>query len=285
MSKLLNTMLIIFVTAALAACDKAPNGIIPESRLDDLEVDLFKAEAFIEDNPSQFESDSMKSLLKQSVLAKHGYTQDDYDRSLGWYAKNMDTYAKVHQSAVRMLTDERKKLEDKRVTNERGQILNSNNPNTGTAHHYYPQNGDSADVWTDSRSFVITPNYHNGYITFNIPAGHESKPGDRYELTLKRDAGQHKLQLTIITNYRDGASSLMSRNSTYDGWETLAIQTDSTRDLKNITGFIAYNPAPRTVTFIDSVMIVRTRLDRNKYPMFTVQRFFDSQINKPKQRR
>ena len=63
---------------ALVGCDKAPDGVIKESKMVDLIVDLDKADAYVTLNPDKFQDDSSKLELKESVMAKHGVTLEEY---------------------------------------------------------------------------------------------------------------------------------------------------------------------------------------------------------------
>ena len=69
----------------------------------DLIVDLQLAEAYIESHTADFEDDSSKLVIKQSIFKKHGITQQDYDSSLVWYAHNMEDYNKAFDKAARVL--------------------------------------------------------------------------------------------------------------------------------------------------------------------------------------
>ncbi len=262
--------------ATLSACDKAPKGVIPESRMDDLIVDLCKAEAYMDLNPGEFSSDSSKMILKQSVFAKHGVSQTDYDRSIEWYANNMDTYSKVYDKAIRTLNNERKHLNKKSQEEIHSTTVASA---VTAAKGYYPSVGDSADVWTENRTWMLTSNYLQGYITFDFTPDGESRRGDRYKLSLKKLGFGSRFSLLLAAEYRDGCSSVVARNSSFDGWDEMSLQCDSTRETRRVYGFIRYSIRPFTVAYIDSVSLLRTHLAPKQYSSFRLQKFIPNKQN------
>ncbi|MBP5498119.1 MAG: DUF4296 domain-containing protein [Muribaculaceae bacterium] len=263
-------MLAIALTAlCLLGCDKAPNGVIPESKMDDLQVDLFKAEAYMDLHPGEFSNDSLKMILKQSVLAKHGFTLADYDRSIEWYAHNMDSYGKVYDKAIRTLDGERKDLrkESEKETQHRAADIAQSRLG------YYPSEGDSADVWKFDRTWTLASNLGEGYINFEIEPAKDSQNGDRYQLKLKKLGFGSRFTLLLAADYMDGCTSLTTRNSSYDGWDEMTLQCDSTRSLRRLYGYIKYDVRPFTMAYVDSVSMLRTRCNKGQYSSFNLQKF------------
>ena len=57
-------LLLLALAAGFTACDKAPSGIIKESKMEDLLVDIYKAQAYIDNHPDEFDSDSSRQAMK-----------------------------------------------------------------------------------------------------------------------------------------------------------------------------------------------------------------------------
>ena len=80
--------------------------------------------------------------------------------------------------------------------------------------------------------------------------------------------------LMLAAEYADGTVSIASRNASLNGWTELALQTDSTRNVRRIFGYIHYNVASHSVVaFLDSISLVRTHLDRKIYSNINSQKF------------
>ena len=93
----------LIIVGLAVSCNRAPDGVIPESTMEDLIVDLEMADAYIDSHWDQFPNDSSRLVLKQSIFMKHDVTPELYDTSLVWYARNMDVYLKVYDNVIERL--------------------------------------------------------------------------------------------------------------------------------------------------------------------------------------
>ena len=114
----LNISLLLLLALSLLSCDKTPRGVLSVNDMAELIVDLQLADAYIENNSAEFETDSSKLIIKQSVFKKHGITAQEYDSSLVWYAHNMEDYIKAQDKAVGILKQRYDKLDKDRRDNE-----------------------------------------------------------------------------------------------------------------------------------------------------------------------
>lgn len=268
-SKLL--ILIATLAVLLTGCDKAPDGIIKESDLADFLYDLYRLEAIIDMNPEAFPTDSVKRVAKQSLFQKHGITQAEYDSSLVWYATNFEAYNTVHKKVMMRLQDDNKELT--------AEMANAPQEHKSAAddaqkHKMYAAKGDTADIWNDDRSLMLTAGLKRGYFAFDFDPDGEHRKGDRYMLGMKMLCFNNTFGLMLAAEYADGTVSIASRNASLNGWTELALQTDSTRNVRRIFGYIHYNVASHSVVaFLDSISLVRTHLDRKIYSNINSQKF------------
>lgn len=260
--------------SVLAGCDKAPNGIIKESKMVDLIVDLDKADAYVTLNPDKFTNDSTKLLLKESVLAKHGVTLDDYSKSLGWYAANIDVLIKVQDKAMKKLENESKKI-DAQAKKEIENGMNSQVPGntaTGSAHKTYPNHGDTADIWEGNRQWTLMPSLGKGYITFDLHPDKNARQGDRYQLCFKMLGFDNSFKVMLAADYIDGSTAFVARKSGTDSWETFNLQCDSSKVVRRIYGYVQYNINRGAMAFVDSVALLRTHMNSANYTSIVSQK-------------
>lgn len=263
------------LVALFCGCDKAPNGVIKESDFADFLYDLYRLEAIIEANPDMFPNDSLKRVAKQSLFQKHGITQADYDSSMVWYAANFKAYSTVHKKVVMRLQDDKTLL-----TKEMIKAPQDHKQASGERHQrkMYASKGDTADIWTDTRSLMLTPGLKCGYFTFECQPDGEHLKGDKYTLSLKMLCFSNTFSLMLAAEYQDGSVALIHRNASMEGWTNLALQTDSTRNVRRIYGYIKYNiTGASTVNYLDSIALLRTHLDRGTYPNINAQKFISKQ--------
>ncbi|MCQ2290546.1 MAG: DUF4296 domain-containing protein [Muribaculaceae bacterium] len=274
-SKLL--ILIAMAAVLLSGCDKAPDGVIKESDMADFLYDLYRLEAIIDMNPDAFPTDSLKRVAKQSLFKKHGITQADYDSSLVWYATNFEAYSTVHKKVIMRLNEDKKDLASEMATGPQERKTDNANQQQ---RKMYEAKGDTADIWNDERSLMLTAGLKRGYFTFDYEPDGEHRKGDRYMLSMKMLSFNNTFGLMLAVEYSDGSVAITNRNASMDSWAELALQTDSTRNVRRIFGYINYNiTSSSTITFVDSIALVRTHLDRKLYPNINAQKFISRNQN------
>ena len=255
------SLIFAFLILVLVACDKAPSGVIKESDMVDLVVDLHKADAYIDNYPSQYASDSAKMVLKQSVFAKHGVTQSDYDSSLVWYAHNMDVYIGVYKKVIDRLSRESSRNNDYVGKTD----VMATNSYQNVTQSYRSVSGDSADLWTQTRSWTLPQGLNTGYIPFDYDTDREHRLGDCFELKYKSILTAGTLAALFALDYSDGGTTYVYRTATNSGWNKIILQSDSTRTVRRIYGYMNYQLVPSAIIYVDSVQLVRTHLDRSNY--------------------
>ena len=281
----LHIALLLAITALLlSSCDRTPIGVLSTNEMTDLIVDLQLADAYIESHRDEFDSDSSMLVIKQSVFKKHGITQQDYDSSLVWYSHNMDDYIKAHDKAIGKLKERYEKLnknggndEMRRELNEsfaRGQIKRHEDaqPNRIAPKIRKDAKGDTVDLWQGKRSYMLPQGVRRGFISFDVRPDNNKKPGDRYQLAYKLNRGGNEFKVSLNVDYTDGASSQMTRVTNHDGWITIDIQSDSSRQVRRVYGYVSYDIKRGHSAYVDSLMLMRTRMNKSNYGIINAQR-------------
>ena len=287
----LHISLLFLLVLSLLSCDKTPRGVISVNDMADLIVDLKIADVYIERHRDEFPDDSSKLVLKQSVFKKYGITSEDYDSSLVWYAHNMDDYIKAHDQAVLIL----QKRMDKLTKNEGKDKVDESRGIPGEpTHDAVPRGGvtgplggkhrnlfgndansDTVDLWMGRRCYALNQGARHGFITFDFPHEANYQPGDRYELAYKLCRGDNDFKVSLNVDYIDGTTTQMARATYGDGWVTVDVQSDTARQVRRVYGYVSYNIKPGHVAYVDSLMLVRTRLNTNNYGIINAQRKFE----------
>ena len=288
---LLHISLLLTIVTTLVSCDRTPSGVMSVNKMADLIADLQIADAYIDSHISEFNSDSSKQVIKQSVFKKHGITQQDYDSSLVWYAHNMEDYMRAYNQAIEKLQARHEKLnkgekEGIVPTNmtvegpikkgpkhlaesrERGGIHPKRYLSTDTK-------GDSADLWQGSRYYMLTSGFRRGFITFELTPDANKQPGDRYQLAYKLTRGGNDFKVSLNVDYTDGSTSQMSRGTNSDGWVTVDVQSDTARQVRRIYGYLSYDMKRGHTAHVDSLMLMRTRFNKSNYGYIHAQRLFE----------
>ena len=273
----------------LVSCNRTPSGVMSVSKMADLIADLQLADAYIDSHISEFNSDSSKQVIKQSVFKKHGITQQDYDSSLVWYAHNMEDYIKAHDKAIGKLKEQYDKLdrggngESKELTiseggkaiHEAGASQNIAKSRTKRLQKIGSAAGDTIDLWTGKRGYMLAQGAKRGFITFDVQPDADYKPGDRYQLAYFLNRGNNEFKVSLNVDYTDGATSQIARGTNSDGWVIIDVQSDTARHVRRIYGYVSYDIKRGQTAYVDSLMLLRSRMNKTNYGFINAQRLYE----------
>ena len=289
----LNISLLLLLALSLLSCDKTPRGVLSVNDMAELIVDLQLADAYIENNSAEFETDSSKLIIKQSVFKKHGITAQEYDSSLVWYAHNMEDYIKAQDKAVGILKQRYDKLDKDRRDNEPSLAGLDERQDGNTRRVAMPEGArgasrpgklkklstdvknDTVDLWQGRRSYTLTSGARRGFITFDMPPDANKRSGDRYQLGYKLFRGANQFKVCLSVDYTDGSTSQITRGSNSDGWVTVDLQSDTTRKVRRIYGYVSYDIKRGQVAYVDSLTLMRTRMNPGNYGLIHGQRLLE----------
>lgn len=276
--------LLIMLVLCLAACDRTPSGVMSISEMGDLIADMMLADAYIDSHNNEFNTDSSKQVLKQSVFKKHGITQQDYDSSLVWYAHNMEEYTKAYDQAITKLQKRSDKLMKSRTDENDVHIVTAGpsheaHPHPGNLRHPHALSTDSksdtTDLWKGDRCYTLTQGARRGFITFDLTPDAGKQPGDRYQLAYKLTRGGNEFKVSLNVDYTDGSTSQIARGTNSDGWVTIDVQSDTARQVRRVYGYVSYDIMPGHMAYVDSLMLMRTHLNKGNYGFIHAQRLLE----------
>lgn len=243
--------LISLCSAALlsaVACSKVPEGVIAPDDMARLMADVHTGEAVIEINRSSYMTDSLKQTVKQSVFMRHGVTSEQFDSSLAWYGRHIDVYMEVYDATIELL--EHRLLET---------------GNSIAAENALSIAGDSVDVWPNSRYVSITDRLPSKLISFNFGRDYNWQKGDSYTWRAKFFNSVDNSEWLMGVEYADGGAEWCTSSATGVGWKDISFQTDSSRQATRIFGYLSAVNEPGRPMRVDSISLVRRRLNRDTY--------------------
>ena len=241
----------------LIACNSTPGYVIGEDDMVSLLVDVHKGEAYVEMNSGSFYSDSLKKTFRQTIFMRHNVTQEQFDTSLMWYGHYIDQYKKVYDRVIERLEDEEKEI--RLAAAREGQV-------TLAA-------GDSANLWNENR--IASIRRAEAPIIFDVTADDDFKRGDVYLWAFRYFNVRGQLRVFFAIDYADGTTSFLNRVEASEGWAKLTLQSDSTKDVKRVYGMLSKPDMNQgEVVLLDSISLVRTRLEKSKYHKFFYQRIY-----------
>lgn len=94
----------------LSACDGRPRGVLNESNMTKILVDMHKTEALLSEKGLSYSRYSSKAPYYNFVLKKYGITQAQFDSSLVWYTKNPKKFGRIYDDVTVRLTKFQKEI-------------------------------------------------------------------------------------------------------------------------------------------------------------------------------
>lgn len=258
----LDILIGMLVLVVVTSCDHTPDYVIKSKEMTRLLVDIHKGEGLIDLSGGQFRTDSMKKSLKQSILLDHGVTQEQFDTSLVWYGHNLEKYIEVYDDVIAQLEKEMK---------------NADVAAEGSIKVPLKVAGDSVNTWPESPYYKFTSRMPSQYVTFTLRSDENWEKGDVYTWRMYVSNRISPLNLTLAAEYVDGSIDYVTRPVGQDGWTELVLPSDENRSLREIFGVMYSVPGSGETVFVDSISLVRTRInpeavDRASVNYFTNRR-------------
>lgn len=246
MSRCINISLGAVLLPLLAGCSSVPEGVLAPKELASLLADLHKADAYymVEGDPGQMragivDNDSVKKVLRQSVMRDHGISQQQFDVTLDWYGHNLDRYEEVCDLTIENLEAYRASL----------QAATRNN-------------AASESIWPEALSLRLSGGTGRRSIGFRIP-GKDIARGARLKWSFATTALTAPVEVVIAVDYTDGSTALIDRNISSEGRQEISFQTDSTLTPELLYGFVRAEQS--STLLLDSITITTQPLSRLNY--------------------
>lgn len=231
------------------SCDKTPDYVIKPDDMVDLLADIHKGESVIELNRSKYPGDSMRKVMKQSILLRHGVTQEQFDTSLVWYGHNIEKYIEVYDKVIEELEGEIK-LADVSSDGTRVQMAVV---------------GDSVDAWGDVRHRQFAFGEPSDIMKFNMRRDENWEKGDVYTWRFYVRKRISPMTWTLAADYNDGSTDYVYGFVSSEGWNEVTFVTDTAKVTSNLYGTIMLQPEPFESAYVDSITLVRTRHKPGEY--------------------
>lgn len=250
----------------LVGCDKTPDYLLDREDMIALLIDIHKGETISEIKSGSFNNDSLKNRLKHSIYLKHGVTQKQFDTIMVWYGSNIEEYRDIYIEIIKRLEAEEKSVIAKAAKSGKSII----------------EVGDSVNIWVGTPVYTFVPNSSNNIMKFDVKSDDTFEKGDRFEFSFRIFNNKIPADMFMAIDYTDGATSYITKVIESESKHTIKLQSDSTRVLERIYGYLRYDASGENIAFVDSINIARERLLKKEYYKIRLQETIDPKkaINK-----
>lgn len=252
MMRQLHTLVIATLLLIIAACNSTPDNVMSKDKMADVMADMYVAESVTDVNRTKYYTagnDSLRKVLKQSILQRHGITQELLDSSLMYYGRNLDKYVEVHDLIVEKL-EQRLSQSDAAMARAGGSMA-----------------GDSVNSWPGAPEVIISRRSPQQMLTFALIPDDNWEKGDQYVWSIKTLNMRLPGSWMMAVDYPEGITEYTHGQFQGEGLNQLRLITDSTRMPTRIYGSLTVNPARGEIIYLDSINLTRKRVDRQNYHM------------------
>ena len=236
----------------IASCKvKRPDAVLPESTMESLIYDYHIAKAMGDD--VNFADNYKRAMYIEAVFNKYDVTEAQFDSSLVWYTRNTDILSKMYERvAVKLKTKQ----------NQINQLVAIRDKKPLTS-----QPGDSIDVWAWKRLLHLSRLPLNNNFAFVLPSDTNFKERDeiiwnanfyfsKHKDTLLKDSIFPIMAMQIVYDNDSIISEMLTIDT--NGPQTIALQSDTMGEIREIKGFIFYPHAKQTNTLlVDKISLMR----------------------------
>lgn len=221
-------------------CGEKNKIVLDTDDMASLMADIHIAEAVVNLNHNDFDDDSSKMLLKQSIYAAHGVTAEQVDSSYKWYGHHVEDYMEVYEKTIKILNE------------RQGELLSASSRQVAAE-------GDSVDIWPMSSRMEFSRQSPSRLITFSIPADSNWQNNDVFTLRFNMASAIKPVTARMVVEYADGTSFYNLAAGKNKGKGEVSLRVDSTLSPIRIAGYIITHPEQKETVRIDSISLVRMR--------------------------
>lgn len=197
----------VIVLLVLASCKpRKPIGIMSESKLEKVLYDYHLAQALAEsDGGDDLEGRRYKAV--QSVFHKHGITEEEFDKTMSWYAVNTNYLLRIYNHLNGRFEVEAKALGVGVSDTEMFASLSAT--------------GDTSNIWTGSQILFLQANPLDNISTITLNADTSFHAGDSYRLNFSPHfiTNERREAFAFLSvQYKDGSckTTMQRINAEYD---------------------------------------------------------------------
>lgn len=205
-----------------------PGRYLQEDEMEDIIYEYYLAEQVV---ATQGGDESMAQTYRDNILLKYGTTAEQFDSSMVYYTRHTQRLYDIYQRVGKRLSDEAIAQGASASEVERfGDLASS---------------GDTMNVWTGERAFVLTQHAATNHYPFSIDADSSYHAGDRIMLDLDvhyifQDGARDGVAALKVRFGNDSVASKTTRMATTSHYH-LQIEDSDSLGIKNVSGYILLN--------------------------------------------
>ena len=224
-------MLLLSALVAVACTPSVPSDVIQPDEMEDILYDYYISQAMAGQALNQKDASYDRYVYFSAVLQKHGVTEAEFDSSLVYYYSNAKRLHGIYSSLSERIGNEAMGL---------GASVSEFNKYSSLS-----ESGDTANIWQDATSLLLTPYAPSNKFTFSIKADSTYKVGDSFLVNFMSDfiyqAGTKDAVVYVAVRYDNDSVSTHVTHIGVSGVSRLRIPANDESKVSNIDGFVYLN--------------------------------------------
>jgi len=251
MSPRLKKYLIPLMLIVLVACESKPDGLLSKREMEDVLYDYHIAQCMASDLP--FDERFRSHSFVEAVYEKHGITEAQFDSSLVYYNR--------HTTEIKNIYD-RVKLRLEKYDNELQLQIGSNEMRAN-----FSLGGDTADIWSGRRMFILRDNQYLNKESFVINADTTFYLNDQFRLIVDLDFiredqsdNDNTLIACLAIHFKDGKTISSVKTSNFPSHFEINVSSTEKREIQNLSGFFFYQSkqtSMRSLGVVNNITLYR----------------------------
>ncbi len=192
-----------------------------------------------------------QTLYYHAVLNKYGVTEELFDSSLHYYYTHAEQFAEMYGHISKRLEDEALRL---------GTSVGASNK-----YSQYDQTGDTANIWTETMSMVLSPMSPYNKYTFVLETDSTYKVGDTFlflfDAAFLSKGGMMDCNAYLLLKYANDSVAAFNNKISRNGSLQLRAKSDEEKALSEIRGFIYLDQADTKeelrVALLNQIQLIR----------------------------
>ena len=238
---------------AVSCKPQVPDDVIKPDDMEDILVDYHLARALaFQDDGSYDDRGYLQHLYLEAVYKKHGVTEAEFDSSMVYYYSRADVLAKMYKRVSERIDKQALAMGASESEIARYSSLNAN--------------GDTANIWADHFSAMLTPLPPYNLLKFEIEVDTAFRQGDTFLLQFVSDffyqSGAKNATALLSMTYE--GDTVVTRSTRFSSSGVNQLRAEGLKDLslKRLRGFFYLHNEDKHTTvqrllFLNNIQLIR----------------------------
>ena len=230
--RLLLLHITLLVVCMMVSCKPSvPNEYLQPSEMEDILYNYHLAQGIQRTAASGGEAEVSQRAYKLAVLKKYGVTEAQFESSLEYYMRHTERLHDIYENIAERL--------------EREAMTQGASTSDLNAFDVMNAKGDTVDIWTDDRAFVLPPYPPYNMKSFLMKADTAFHKGDRFQLDFNtrfivQEGSRNGFAVLAVKFGNDSIASQMQNVSTNMHY-TLQISDTQRLGIKEVKGYLMFS--------------------------------------------